>query len=161
MHNSENPFSYISFVAMHVTDIEKSRRFYCEGLGFREISHLVVNGKSPTAVELGLEELRTEGVFIERDGMRLQLQHQNRPEHVSLPEVRQQLGLSHFGIRVEDLDEALERVKAFGGQVPEGHRHQNEQYQSDVARVLDPDGVRIEVLQMPGDVTRLPGTPSE
>jgi catechol 2,3-dioxygenase-like lactoylglutathione lyase family enzyme len=156
---SDNAFAYISFIAMHVSDIERSRRFYRDGLGFKEISHLVVNGKSPTAVELGLDELRTEGVFLQRDGMRIQLQHQNRPEHVALPEVRQQIGLSHFGIRVENLDEALERVVAFGGSTPAGHRHANAQYQSEVARVLDPDGVRMELLQMPGDVTRLPGNP--
>jgi predicted enzyme related to lactoylglutathione lyase len=69
------------------------------------------------------------------------------------------MGLSHFGIRVSDMDEALERVRRFGGSTPEGHRHKNEQYGSEVARVLDPDGVRMELLQMPGDVTRMPGEP--
>ncbi|MBW2500870.1 MAG: VOC family protein [Deltaproteobacteria bacterium] len=150
---------YISFIAIHVSDLERSRRFYREALGFRETSHLLVEGRSPSAVELGLDELRTEGVFIERDGIRLQLQHQNIPAELALPEIRRQMGLSHFGIRVADMDAALERVRRFGGSTPEGHRHKNEQYGSEVARVLDPDGVRMELLQMPGDVTRLPGEP--
>jgi catechol 2,3-dioxygenase-like lactoylglutathione lyase family enzyme len=150
---------YVSFIAIHVSDLERSRRFYREALGFLEISHLLVEGRSPSAVELGLDELRTEGVFIERDGIRLQLQHQNIPPDQALPEIRRQMGLSHFGIRVGDMDEALERVRRFGGSTPAGHRHRNEQYGSEVARVLDPDGVRMELLQMPGDVTRMPGEP--
>jgi lactoylglutathione lyase len=150
---------YVSFVAIHVSDIERSLRFYREALGFEVVSHLLVEGRSPSAVELGLDTLRTEGVFVERDGMRLQLQHQNLPESMALPPVRRQLGLSHFGIRVDDLDDALDRVRRFGGAVPEGHRHSNPDYGSQVARVLDPDGVRMELLQMPGDVTKLPGDP--
>jgi catechol 2,3-dioxygenase-like lactoylglutathione lyase family enzyme len=142
-----------------VTDIEASKRFYVEALGFKPISHLVVTGKSPTAVELGLDELRTEGLFLERDGMRIQLQQQDRPEHVALPPIRKQLGFSHFGVRVADLDAALALVAQHGGTVPEGHRHKNEQYQSEVARIQDPDGVRMELLQMPGDHTKMPGNP--
>jgi catechol 2,3-dioxygenase-like lactoylglutathione lyase family enzyme len=150
---------YISFIAIHVSDLERSRRFYREALGFREISHLLVEGRSPSAVELGLESLRTEGVFIERDGMRLQLQHQDIPVDQALPEIRRQMGLSHFGIRIENLDETLELVRRFGGTTPAGHRHTNEEYGSQVARVLDPDGVRMELLQMPGDITKMPGVP--
>nr|WP_277345667.1 VOC family protein [Pseudomaricurvus alkylphenolicus] len=157
--SSTDPIQYISFVALMVSDIDISRRFYIEALGFEPISHLVVTGRSPTAVELGLDELRTEGLFLQRDGMRIQLQQQDRPPHCRLPEIRKQLGLSHFGIRVENLDAALDRVRAFGGNVPEGHRHKNEQYQSQVARIEDPDGVRMELLQMPGDPTNMPGNP--
>lgn len=151
--------SYASFVAVHVTDIERSRRFWVDGLGFAPISHLLVEGKSPTAIELGLDHLQTEGLFIERDGLRIQLQHQNRPDHVALEPVRQQLGLSHFGMRVEDMDAALAGVVEHGGAVVEGCRHANADYRSEVARVTDPDGVRIELLCMPGDVEQLPGTP--
>ena len=150
---------HVSFVAIHVADLGRSRRFYTEGLGFREVSHLVVEGRSPSAVELGLDELRTEGWFLERDGMRIQLQHQDRPDAVALPPIRPQMGLSHFGMRVDDLDATLDRVRAAGGTVPEGHRHRNASYGSEVARVTDPDGVRIELLAMPGDPTTLPGRP--
>ena len=151
--------AYISFVALHVTDLARARRFWVDGLGFRPLTHLVVDGRSPTAVELGLDELHTEGLFCERDGIRIQLQHQTRPEHVALPPVRQQLGLSHFGMRVDDMDRALERVVEFGGSLVEGCRHRNADYASEVARVLDPDGIRIELLAMPSEVTSLPGRP--
>lgn len=151
--------SYASFVAIHVTDMARARRFWVDGLGFTPLSHLLVEGKSPTAVELGLDYLRTEGLFVERDGLRVQLQQQDRPDHVALEPVRQQLGLSHFGMRVDDMDEALARVVEHGGHVVEGCRHRNADYDSEVARITDPDGVRIELLCMPGDVDRLPGTP--
>lgn len=159
--STTDPIHYISFIALHVSNIERSRTFYTKALGFEELSHLVVTGKSPSAVELGLDELRTEGLFLQRDGMRIQLQHQDRPAHVALPEIRKQLGLSHFGVRVADLDAALALVAEHGGKVPDGHRHSNEQYQSEVARIEDPDGVRMELLKMPGDPHKLPGNPIE
>lgn len=150
---------HAAFVAIHVSDLERSRRFWVDGLGFTAVSHLLVEGRSPTAVELGLDHLRTEGLFIERDGVRLQLQHQDRPPQAALPEIRQQLGLSHFGMRVDDMDATLARVVEFGGRVVEGCRHRNEDYGSEVARITDPDGVRIELLDMPGDPTTPPGDP--
>lgn len=156
---SESPIQYFSFVAMMVADLERSRRFYRDGLGFREISHMLVTGRTPSAVELGLDDLRTEGVFLERDGMRIQLQQQDRPEHVALPPVRKQMGLSHFGVRVSDLEDALRRVREYGGTVPEGHRHSNAKFHSEICRIEDPDGVRMELLQMPGDPTTMPGKP--
>jgi catechol 2,3-dioxygenase-like lactoylglutathione lyase family enzyme len=159
MNTDNSPIHYISFVAIHVSNIQRSRRFYIEALGFEEISHLLVTGRTPSAIELGLDELRTEGLFLQRDGMRIQLQHQDRPEHVELPPIRKQLGLSHFGVRVANLDAALDRVREFGGSTPEGCRHSNENYQSEVARIEDPDGVRMELLQMPGDPTGMPGKP--
>lgn len=149
--------AYASFVAVHVTDLERARRFWVDGLGFEPVRHLLVEGRSPTAVELGLDHLRTEGLFVQRDGIRVQLQHQDRPDHVALPEIRQQLGLSHFGMRVDDMEAALQRVVDHGGTVVAGCRHTNEEYGSEVARITDPDGVRIELLQMPGDPATLPG----
>jgi catechol 2,3-dioxygenase-like lactoylglutathione lyase family enzyme len=150
---------HISFVALHVTDLARARRFWVDGLGFVPLTHLVVDGRSPSAVELGLDDLHTEGLFCERDGMRIQLQHQRRPPHVALTPVRPQLGLSHFGVRVDDMDAALERVLAYGGSIVGGRRHRDEARGSEVARVTDPDGIRIELLQMPGDPTALPGRP--
>jgi catechol 2,3-dioxygenase-like lactoylglutathione lyase family enzyme len=151
--------SHVAFVAIHVSDLPRARRFWVDGLGFAPLSHLVVDGRSPTAIELGLDELHTEGLFCERDGMRIQLQHQVRPPHVALPPIRQQLGLSHFGVRVDDMDDALERVVRYGGSVIDGRRHRDEERGSEVARVTDPDGVRIELLLMPGDPTAMPGQP--
>ena len=140
---------YISFMALRVRDLERSRRFYCEALGFRAISKLCVTGASPTAREFGLESLTTDMIFLERDGMRIQIGRQDFPEHLALPEPRRQLGYSHLGIRVEDLEAVLERVTALGGQVL--NRYPNPDYGSEVAGITDPDGARMELLQMPGD----------
>ena len=83
MTPADNPpaVGFFSFVALMVTNLEKSRQFYEEALGFEAISHLLVEGKSPSAVELGLESLRTEGLFLQRDGMRIQL-HSKTGHHM-------------------------------------------------------------------------------
>ena len=147
---------YVSFVAIHVSDLKRSVRFYSDVLGFREVSHLLVTGASPSARELGLDELRTEGVFLERDGMRIQLQHQDLPPEFALPPIRRQVGLSHFGVRVDDIDETLERALAAGGSLADASTRDERH-----ARILDPDGVRIELLNMPGDPTAPIGTPTQ
>ena len=57
------------------------------------------------------------------------------------------------------MEEALERVAVHGGSVVEGRRHRNDALGSEVARITDPDGVRVELLMMPSEVTTLPGEP--
>ncbi len=62
-----------------------------------------------------------------------------------------------MGIRVDDLEKTLEQVEALGGTIL--NRFPNPDYDSEVAGVLDPDGARMELLQMPGDPTAPIGEP--
>jgi len=151
---------YISFLALRVKDLERSKRFYTEALGFRPISTLdVTSSTTPSAREFGVESLRTEMIFLERDGMRIQLGTFHLPERLHLPEPRRQLGYSHLGIRVDDLDVTLREVSRCGGSVVEGTRMSNPDFGSEVASIRDPDGARMELLQIPGDPTGPLGVP--
>lgn len=149
-------FDYVMHVGLCVADLERSRRFYRDGLGFAEAGGLEVAGE-PTATMLGLEgDLELHAVYLERDGFRIELLHYPRPGHVGPAEARpmNQLGLTHFAIRVADLDQAIAEIERHGGALIEGTRIRNDEYGSDLCYVTDPDGVRLELVQVEVDPTR-------
>ena len=146
-------------MAIRVSDLERSLRFYRDLLGFREISHLELDGPSPSAQLMELDELSVRARFLERDGTRIELQYLDLPAGRALPPARPQLGLSHIGVRVSDFEATLARLVAGGAVLLEASRFSHPGLRSDVAVIEDPDGVRIELIQMPGDPTLPIGEP--
>ena len=146
-----------SHLGICVRDPERSMRFYCELLGFERVSKLVV-ANADSAKLVGLDPLDLHSYFVERDGVRIELLHYEAPGHVGEPTARpmNQLGLTHLAIRVTDLEALLTRLRAEGFEVIEASRIDNPAFGSSVVFVLDPDGVRIELIEMPGD----PGAPA-
>ena len=74
------------------------------------------------------------------------------------PAAMNRLGLSHLSLRVDDLDAAIARVAALGGRCLVDSRIEHPEWGSYAVFVTDPDGLRIELLQAPGDPNALPGT---
>ena len=131
-------------VGQCVTDLERSKRFYCELLGFafdREI-----NPPDELSAELmGLEPpLATTACYLVRDGLVLELLHyaaagQTRPTRAR---TMNEPGLTHISLSVDDLDGTLARVPDFGGEVIAD---------SNIGAgvfVRDPDGQLVELLPM-------------
>lgn len=141
-----------SHLGICVSDLERSLRFYRDALGFRPLSELSVSGPS-SAKLLELEGVRLRAIFLERDGIRLELLHFASPGHESaeVPRPMNRLGLTHIALRVDDLQAAIEGARRFGARVLEQTRVENPELGSDVVYVLDPDGVRLELIQLPGD----------
>ena len=92
---------FLSHVALRVTELDRSLRFYRDGLGFREVSRVELEG-GPTALMLNAPEACLRAVFLERDGTTLELQQLSFPDgrELGVPEVG--LGWSHIGLRVDD-----------------------------------------------------------
>jgi glyoxylase I family protein len=132
-----------------------SIRFYRDGLGFKEMGTLDI-ADQPTATLLGLDELELNAVYLERDGLRIELLHYARPGTVGSAEARpmNQPGLTHFAIRVNDLDEVIERLVSMGAQELVGTRVYNETYRAHIVYLTDPDGTRLELADTPEDPTR-------
>lgn len=148
----------VSHLGLCVTNLERSRAFYCRGLGFREVSELHLEGEAVDTI-LGLEGTRLHAVYLERDGMRLELLHYASPPTPAAGAARpmNQPGLTHLSFRVASLKRARERLEAVGGQWLEATLTQNEAMGASAAFVLDPDGTRIELVAQPGDPEKLPG----
>ena len=66
-------------------------------------------------------------------------------------------GLTHLSFRVDDLGTVVSDVERLGGRVLAGSEIDNPRFSTKAVFVVDPDGLRIELLQTPGDPDSLPG----
>lgn len=115
-----------------VTDLERSIRFYTEGLGLQIASRL--SGKpGPGAVLTAPGEARMPFILL----------RQRDTEVRAAPPLALGDGLSRIMIRVQDAEVAAHRLQAAGHAVPDlvGKR---------IFFVTDPDGYRYEIMQAAG-----------
>lgn len=127
-----------------VTDLERSKRFYCDLLGFtleREI-------QPPDDLSAPLMRLTPPlgftAAYLVRDGLVLELLHfaaagQTRPAR---PRTMNEPGLTHISLSVDDLDGVIARVADYGGEVLADTNLGNAVF------VRDPDGQLVELLPM-------------
>lgn len=146
---------YLMHVGVCVRDLQRSIRFYRDGLGFKEMETLDIAGQ-PTATLLGMPDVDLNAVYLERDGFRIELLYYPTPGTVGSADARpmNQPGLTHFAIRVSNLDEVIEKLVSLGGRVLDGTRIFNEDFQAHLVYVTDPDGTRLELAEIPKDPTR-------
>ena len=142
----------VGHLGICVSDLARSLRFYRDGLGFRELSSLEVAGAHADRL-LGLKSVKLRAVYLERDGMRIELLAFASPEPVGapLPRPMNQLGLTHLSVRVSDLSRVLEELRAAGVCVLETTEINSFAVRSAAIFVTDPDGTRIELVEIPGD----------
>jgi len=146
---------YVMHVGICVRDLERSILFYRDGLGFKEAGRLEIDGE-PTATMVEIPDLELRAIYLERDGLRIELLHYPSPGTVGEATARpmNQPGLTHFAIRVSDLDAAIEKLESLGGQALLGTRIYNPDFDAHLLYVTDPDGTRLELVQTPKDPTR-------
>jgi catechol 2,3-dioxygenase-like lactoylglutathione lyase family enzyme len=127
-------------VGLCVTDLQRSRTFYEEVLGFRYWWELEAPDE-PSSVLLQLPQpVGLTAVYLLRDGLILELLHYaSAPVQSQARRVMAEPGLTHLSFSVADVGRALEEVKALGGQVLE---------QTNIKAAImirDPDGQLIEL----------------
>jgi len=149
----------LSHIGICVTDLARSTAFYRDALGFRERSRLEVSGAETDRL-LALEGVSLRAVYLERDGARIELLAFDAPGTTGGPGPRpvNQPGLTHLSFRVANLADAMRAVRAHGGRVLESSRVDNPRFRTAAVFVTDPDGLRIELLETPGDPDRLPSS---
>ena len=148
----------LTHMGICVSDLERSQRFYCAVLGCKEVGRLALEGQ-PTATLNGWPDVKVRAVYLERDGWRLELMEFPVPGWIgpSTPRPMNQLGLTHLSFRVADLDAVCARIEAAGGVVL---RETGIEVPGSATRAImasDPDGVRIELIEAPGDPNAVPG----
>jgi catechol 2,3-dioxygenase-like lactoylglutathione lyase family enzyme len=125
-----------------VTDLERSKRFYQEVLGFSPWYEITPPDKA-TAKLCGLEPpLGVTASYMTLDGFVLELMHYSAPGAAApfARRVMNEPGLTHLSISVDDVRGTAARAAEYGGEIVE---------ESDVGAALfirDPDGQLLELL---------------
>jgi catechol 2,3-dioxygenase-like lactoylglutathione lyase family enzyme len=142
---------------LNVADLDRAIRFYCEGLGFTPL-HALTIGSELAAVTGSQGEYKVLERFIRAGDTVINLLCQVVPAQTETHAAKLGgLGLSHLNIRVDDIDNAMARVVEYGGTImPETLAHFDNPDPSigrtDIVIGYDPEGNRLEILQMPDSV---------
>lgn len=125
----------LAHVAIRVKDVDRSVAFYAGKLGFREM------------MRLNFEDGRLMLVYLRiTDTMFLEL----FPDAVGdVAPDKMALAINHFCLEVDDLDAVIARLAAAG--VPLSQAKKKGHDGNLQAWIEDPDGVRIELMQMMSD----------
>ena len=141
-----------SHLGICVSNLERSVRFYCEGLGFEEVASHQVGGEFAALMEV--EGVELESRMLSRDGVTIELLGYLAPGTSGDGTRRpmNQLGLTHLSLRVGDVDGLAATIEALGGTVLPATRTTFDlpDARLDFLYCTDPDGVRIELMDLPG-----------
>lgn len=145
-------------VGICVADLDRSIRFYRDLLGFRLRSELRIGGE-PTSRLLRLPDTDLHAVYLERDGMRIELLYYHAPRAAGdgKPRSMHERGLTHLSLRVDHLAELLRHMRGAGVEILDDSRIDIPEFQSSAVFVCDPDGTLIELVESPGDLEAPPG----
>jgi glyoxylase I family protein len=140
-------------VNVNCTDLERSRRFYTEGLGLEAGVRTAPDTAQPGAA-FGLERARWDASILlgprGYDGGAIDLLEWHEPMPVGSPPARLiETGFQRLGLSVIDLDATMDAVRAHGGSVwsePFSHALPGG---GAIRLVLvgDPDGTAIELIE--------------
>ena len=122
------------------------------------VSRLQMKGPQPERL-LQIEGGALQAVYLERDGTRIELIYYPEAGHQThdAPRPMNRVGFTHLSLRVADLDAIVAAIVQAGGSYLEQSRIDNPAWHSKAVFVTDPDGLRIELIQAPGDPNALPG----
>jgi catechol 2,3-dioxygenase-like lactoylglutathione lyase family enzyme len=139
-----------SHVGLCVRDLERSLRFFCDGLGFDQVEGFELDNDSAPGLDRSLEvpgRVRVVSQFVQNDTMKIELLHFVEPDvHGTPSAVRNQVGLTHLSFYVDDLEAATQRLVDHGATVIEETRASPG---IDLLFLADPDGVRVELMVPP------------
>jgi lactoylglutathione lyase len=141
--------TYLSHVGICVSDLDRSIRFYCDGLGFEKAESFTVGDEFATLMEMDSVELTSQ--FLRRDGHALELLSFGHPEPGGARTRRpvNTFGLTHLSFRVDDVDEVAAKVQELGGTVHAETRSTMADGAMDFVYCSDPDGTRVELMRIP------------
>jgi catechol 2,3-dioxygenase-like lactoylglutathione lyase family enzyme len=136
--------SVVNHIGLCVHDIDRSRRFYEELLGF-EFEREIAPPDDPTGKLLRLEPpVGLRALYLRKDGLLLELLAYEGHWRPRRERPMDEPGLTHISIRAEDHRRLLDRVEALGGAVVTD---------TDIGVAVfirDPDGQLIELLATKG-----------
>jgi glyoxylase I family protein len=143
-------FSY-SHSGICVRDLERSLRFWCDGLGFEKAEVFPVGADFGPSLEVD-GEVAVTSQFIRKGPIAIELLDYQSPGVFGSPSTnRNQLGLTHLSFVVDDVEAAAAHLVACGGTVLEDTWFgKGDPTTIQILFLADPDGVRVELMRYPG-----------
>ncbi len=132
-----------------VSDIERSRRFYTQVLGFQVMAEFDFDD-AKTAQVMMVPGAKFKGIFMKRDGMRIEIIGFTNPpaRDEKRPRLANEVGHSHFTFNVQDLDATLAELRQHGIEPEPGSRAVLP-HGIECCVIRDPDGFGIELVHTP------------
>ena len=145
MSESVNGFTHFGLC---VKELDRSLRFYTEGLGFKHVNTSPIGNEFGKALEVE-GDVTLQAVFVERDGLSMEILAYDSPATFGTPSAnRNQLGLTHLSFSVDDVDAVVAKLVSLGGSV----KPDTDTKFGGGGRLIfcaDPDGTRVELVQYP------------
>jgi catechol 2,3-dioxygenase-like lactoylglutathione lyase family enzyme len=134
-----------SHVGICVRDLDRSLRFYTEGLGFEHQATHDLDGTYADALEVpGVKAFKS--VFLSKGTTSIELLAYDEPPAEGTPSSRRNLlGLTHLSFWVADPDATAASLVAAGGTLIESTRTKGDG--TYLLFCADPDGTRVELMQ--------------
>jgi glyoxylase I family protein len=142
-----NPAVRFSHIGLCVADLDRSVRFYCDGLGFAPAEAYDLDDRALPGLAGALEvaspvSLRSQ--MITNGALKVELLAYATPPVVGSPSTsRGTRGLTHLAFVVSDVDATARRLVELGGTVVDGT---DADLGIRLVFVADPDGTRVELL---------------
>ena len=136
--------SAFNHVGQCVTDLERSKRFYCELFDFIVEREIDPPDEGSAQLLSLTPPVGMTACYLVRDGLVLELLHFGAPGQTKEFRARtmNEPGLTHISLSVEDIDAVCARVPAYGGKVIESTNI------GAAVFIRDPDGQLVELLPM-------------
>lgn len=134
-----------SHLGLCVSDLDRSLRFYCEGLGFEVSDRHEIGDLFAAPLEVSPPVILV-SQFIRRPDLAIELLGWSSPQPSGVPQTsRGQMGLTHLSFWVDELDPLIETLVALGGTLlPETRLTMGP---LDLVFLADPDGTRVELMK--------------
>lgn len=142
-----------SHIGVCVSDMERAKRFYREGLGFSE-GIAMTNGDDLCHFVGVPGPMEMISQFMTLGGLNLELLAFPSPglaAAATVPRAMNQVGMTHLSFYVSDVDETAKKLESLGGYILHQTRNDNDDFAGQSISVsalfcTDPDGTRIELM---------------
>ena len=140
-----------SHLGLCVSDLDRSLRFYCDGLGFTAGGGFDLESTPDNGLDRALEvdgPARLRSQWISHGDLQIELLSFAQPSSDGTPSAhRNHHGLTHLAFNGDDVDAAATRLVRCGGTLLAPTRSNPG---VELVFVADPDGTRVELMGAPG-----------
>jgi catechol 2,3-dioxygenase-like lactoylglutathione lyase family enzyme len=136
-----------SHIGLCVADLDRSLRFYCDGLGFARAESYDLTEQMLDGLDRALEvaapvQLRSQMITL--GDLKIELLYFASPVAEGTPSTRRnELGFTHLSLIVDDVDAVAAQLVELGGTLLPNTRAV---LGVDVVFLADPDGTRVELM---------------